>query len=123
MTPLYDVALTSGSTATLRCTAPAGAAVTASVGGKTIKMKQKAQAREGVPASFTAEYKIPSASGTEELGQVTYTMEFGGNTTSYQSEGSLFAVGKGDTLLVEVKDTSASVSYTHLDVYKRQRRR
>lgn len=109
MTPLYDVALTSGSTATLRCTAPAGAAVTANVGGKTIQMKQKAKAREGVPASFTAEYKIPSASGTEELGQVTYTMEFGGNTTSYQSEGSLFAVGKGDTLLVEVKDTSASV--------------
>ena len=35
-------------------------------------MKQKAQAREGVPASFTAEYKIPSASGTEELGQDVY---------------------------------------------------
>lgn len=109
MTPVYDVAVVSGKTATLTCVAPAGGRVTASVNGSTVAMKQKAQAQTGVPAVFTGEYTMPSVSGTENIGPVTYTLEYDGETSSAPSAGALYAVGKGDPLLVEMKDNATVV--------------
>ena len=91
--PDYDCAAYSGDEITLSCIAPSGATVTAKVGGRTVSLKQAAAtARAGVPATFSARLTAPSANGTEELGPVTYTMQYNGKTAS----------------------ATSAVSYTHL---------
>lgn len=107
--PDYDCAAYSGDEITLSCIAPSGATVTAKVGGRTVSLKQAAAtARAGVPATFSARLTAPSANGTEELGPVTYTMQYNGKTASATSEGSVFINGDG-RLVVQVKNAAASL--------------
>ncbi|MEY8358748.1 N-acetylmuramoyl-L-alanine amidase [Anaerotruncus colihominis] len=107
--PDYDCAAYSGDQITLSCVAPSGASVTARLGGRTVTLNQAAAtAREGVPATFSARLTAPSANGTEELGPVTYTMQYNGKTASATSEGSVFINGDG-RLVVQVKNTAASL--------------
>ncbi len=109
MTPQYDSGYDSGSTLTLSCVAPAGGFVTASVGGATVELSQVAAAQSGVPARFKGELTIPEASGIQDLGPVVYTLSWQGKTKELSSAGRLFAVGRGSTLLVQVKETSSNL--------------
>ena len=110
MTPGYDAATFSGKTITLSCTAPSGASVTATVGGRKVPLKQAAAtAYEGVPATFTAKTTAGEVDGTRNLGPVTYTLTYKGKTTSYQSAGSVYLTGSGSRLLVQVKNAATSL--------------
>lgn len=109
MAPSYDIATTSGETMNLTCTAPAGASITATVGGQNIVLKQAASAAEGTPATFKGTAAAPSVTGTKNLGPVTYTMTYGGKTTSYRSEGSIFIAGKDARLVVQVKNNASNI--------------
>lgn len=108
-TPFHDLALYAGDEVLVSCVAPAGGKVTASVGGQKIGLVQKAAAADGVPAAFEGVYTMPSVSGTQKIGPVTYSLTHGGEVSTYVSEGAFYAVGKGDTLLVEMKDTSSTL--------------
>ncbi len=110
MAPTYDCATFSGETINLSCTAPSGAQVTATVGGRRVQLKQAAvTAYEGVPASFTGSTVAGEVSGTRNLGPVTYTMTYQGRTTSYQSAGDVYLTGSGSTLLVQVINAATSL--------------
>ncbi len=108
-TPVYDVAVSAGEKAVFSCVAPAGAKVTVHIAGETVPLQQKAPAAEGVPASFTGEWTVPEGGGIEKLGQAEYLLSYQGGTASYTSAGSLYAVGSGETLLVQMKDVSSTV--------------
>lgn len=106
MFPSYDVGGSTGDTITLSCTAPAGASVTATLGGRRIALNQVAAAATGVPASFRAEYTLPSAgSGTVNLGKVVYTLSYNGAVKDYTSAGAVFVAS--DTLVVQSKGYAA----------------
>ena len=110
MAPSYDCATFSGEQISLSCTAPSGAQVVATVGGRQVPLKQAAAtAYEGVPATFTGKTTAGQVSGTRNLGPVTYTMTYQGRTTSYQSAGDVYLTGKGDTLLVQVVNAATSL--------------
>lgn len=109
-TPAYDAAVSAGEEAVFSCVAPAGAEVTAHIAGETVALRQKAQAAvKGVPAAFTGQWTVPDGTGVQNLGPVEYTLSYEGNTVSYISDGSLYAVGSGERLLVQMKDTSSTV--------------
>lgn len=110
MFPSYKSAHEAGSTVTLSCVAPSGAQVTASVAGAHIQLEQvAATAVEGVPARFKGEVHIGAVNDLVELGVVTYTMTWNGSTKSFTSAESLYAYPEGETLLIEMRDTSVPV--------------
>lgn len=110
LSPQYDVALPSGEKAVFTCIAPAGAEVAVRIAGETVPLRQKvAAAEEGVPATFTGEWELPQAEGTENLGQAEYLLRYGGQQTARLSPGELYAVGKGEQLLVELTDTASTI--------------
>ena len=75
--PSFDCATYSGETISLQCTAPSGAQVTATVGGRQVALKQAAAtAVAGVPATFSAKTTAGEVDGTRNLGPVTYTMTY-----------------------------------------------
>ncbi|MDN5352876.1 MAG: hypothetical protein PWQ12_1797 [Clostridiales bacterium] len=72
-----------GETITLSCKAPAGAIVTATVGGKTITLSTASTAGGLYPATFTGVYTLPTFSGTPRmvnLGAPVYRMSYLGVT-------------------------------------------
>lgn len=108
--PEADDVVRSGEAYTLRCVAPSGAEVSAQIQGKTISLEQRAAtAVEGVPATFIAEFAPADVTGTENIGTVTYALNWQGQENTYTSPGSLFVTGGGSPLLVRVKDVSATV--------------
>ncbi len=108
--PSFDCATYSGETISLQCTAPSGAQVTATVGGRQVALKQAAAtAVAGVPATFSAKTTAGEVDGTRNLGPVTYTMTYKGKTSSVKSAGSVYLTGSGSRLYVEVKNVAASV--------------
>jgi len=107
MFPSYDVGELAGTTVTLQCVGPAGANITATINGSSYQMRQVAAAQTGIPATFKAEYSVPSVDKTTNLGNVKYTMSYNGMNKTFTSGGKLYA--GGDTLLVQVADTSSSI--------------
>ena len=95
----------------ISCIAPANASVTATFGGKTVSLTQKAAASTGVPATFTGTIEVPFAKdgAVEDLGPITYTVENTG--AQFTSNGSVFSAGKDAVPTVTVNTTSASVYY------------
>ena len=66
--PSFDCATYSGETISLQCTAPSGAQVTATVGGRQVALKQAAAtAVAGVPATFSAKTTAGEVDGTRNL--------------------------------------------------------
>lgn len=93
---------------TLSCVGPSTATVTAQIGGQTLTLKQDATDAEGVPVTFSVPFEPEAVSGTQELGEVTYTLDWGGETKEYTSHGKLYAVGKSDDLVVRALDVSST---------------
>lgn len=98
----------SGQTYEVKCIAPSGAVVTASIGGNTCTLTQvAATAENGVPATYKGSLTVSgnySESRTTNLGKVTYTLQYNGKTTTYQSSGDLFYVGANTTASVRMLD-------------------
>ena len=103
MAPSYDMAVDSGTTYKLKCVAPAGAQVWATLNGKDYNMTQVAAATKGVPATFVVDVKISAkeSNSTTGLGKVEYGMKFDGASMVKESVGSIYAVGKEASLVVE----------------------
>ena len=101
-----------GGTLPVRCIAPAGAAVTASFGGKTVTLTQVAQANPGIPAVFKADLTVSGdypAGVTQKVGPVTYTLQYGGATKTYKSTGDVYVAGANSSLAVRVKNYAGFV--------------
>ena len=106
--PSFDNAFYAGQTVEISCVAPAGATVYATVNGQSVALSQVAVAQQGVPARFKGNYVMPEASGTVSLGNIKYTMTYGGAVTEYTSAGKLYTVGSSGTLLVMSTQVSAA---------------
>lgn len=95
-----------------QCTAPAGARVTGSVAGIEVELTQTGTAENGVPATYYASVDVPSRYNINEvtnLGKITYTMRYNGQTSSYQSNANLYAAGENTTVRVMVNSYRANV--------------
>lgn len=113
MFPSADDVVFSDSSISLKCVAPAGSSVTASVAGQTVPLAQAAEtAQAGIPATFSGKLPFPAeydANGVFPVGPVTYTLTYGGKTTEYTSSGNLFLAGAGTPVKVKVKNYMANV--------------
>ena len=91
--------------ALLRCIAPSGATVTATLGGVTVELSQvAATAERGIAATFkgTATFDADAYTGVQKLGAATYTMTYNGETKSYTSNGEYYLVGADSDLKIIV---------------------
>lgn len=105
----------SGEKFTLRCTAPAGSSVTASLAGQSYPLKQQSStSAASVPATYIAELSLSAQSAEEfkDLGQVTYTLNHKGKTTTYTSEGRVYLLGSEAKPMVRVNTHTASIYLT-----------
>lgn len=101
MLPTSKSIVKSGDSFTVKCVAPSGAEVTASIGGSSVTLKQvAATAKKGVPATFKGELAISgdhNKNETTDIGPVTYTLRYNGKKTTYTSTGSLHFAGANTT--------------------------
>lgn len=110
MEPQSDIAARSGEIFTLQCVAPSGSSVSARVNGERVQLKQNSATElENIPATFSAQFEAPQAAGTVDLGAVEYTLNHQGKESTFSSEGKLYAIGKNDSLVVQIKNVSSSV--------------
>lgn len=106
MQPEINTAEDAGGIYTLQCIGPAGGQIRAEIAGETIELKQNvAAAQDGVPATFSAQYRIPEKEGIALLGTVTYFL----NGTAYPSEGQLFSIASGSSLTVELQNEAVCI--------------
>ncbi len=98
----------SGQSYEVKCIAPSGGVVTASIGDNVCTLKQvAATAENGVPATYKGTLTVNgdyAETRTTNLGKVTYTLQYGGNTTRFTSSGDLFYVGADTTASVRILD-------------------
>lgn len=107
--PAYDEVVRAREEYILYCVGPSGAVVTAVIGGQTVELSQRAAtAVEGIGASFLGYYTPENFSGTQEIGPITYTLNWKGTAEEFTSPGSLFIAGADDPILVEAVDVTAS---------------
>lgn len=102
--PTSSTGIRAGESYTLRCTAPSGGEVSASVGGVTVSLTQVAAASDGVPALYKGTLTLPvgdaPADETVNLGTVTYTLKYNGVISTAVSAGGLYLVGEKADLTV-----------------------
>ena len=114
MFPTSVAAARVGEELTLKCVAPSGSTVYATVAGKQVQLKQAvATAQNGVAATYTADLIFDAAVSETEvknLGPITYTLYYGGKTTTYTSSGNLYAVGADAQPVLEVTDYMSGVT-------------
>ena len=87
----------------LSCIGPSGAKITAEIGGKTVTLKQAAVADKGVPAWFNGKIDLAgdySESEATLAGKVTYTLKYGGKTSTFESAAGYYYVGENAKLAI-----------------------
>lgn len=109
MAPTYDTPIfaAEGTTVSLSCTGPSGATISAQVEGRTVKLSQTASADEGIATKFGGSTKLQntySSTKVEELGAITYTLEWNGTTKTFTSTGGYYVVGSDADFYVEAGD-------------------
>lgn len=86
--------------------APSDGKVTAKLDGNEITLKQVAYADKGVPATFKGSFVTSTDKYDDDkvtpLGQIRYSLEYEGETTYYDSKGSVYVVGKNTDAKMEV---------------------
>ena len=113
--PATDEWARTGSTVTLRATAPAGATVTAEIGGQTVTLTQtnanlRATASNIVAAQFTGTFTLDAAAADDailDIGRPVYTMTWEGQTRTATAPGHIRQLGRSAPFFAEV--TSPSV--------------
>lgn len=116
-TSMYPSAISAarvGEELTISCVAPSGSTVYASVLGQQVQLKQAvATSKNGIAATYTADLIFDAPVDSNEvknIGKVTYTLVYGGVTTSYTSNGELYAVGENANLIMEITDYMSGVT-------------
>ena len=104
MQPEYASAFVSGDTVTLKCVAPYGASIQATVMGNTYELSPVSSAQNGTPTTYKRDITFPSVSSVQNIGSIKYTMTYNGNTKTYLSDGKVTAYPQGATIYVEVID-------------------
>ncbi len=90
----------------LRCTAPSGAEVTATVQGKTITLEQvAATAEEGIPAVFKGTVVLEEG----EIQSIKYKMTYNGESSETKSAGKLTVFGADCQPTVEINQNSTTI--------------
>lgn len=94
-----------------QCTAPSGGRVVATLDGVEYELKQVAAAEDGVPAVYKKETLLPQKDpdAVVSLGAVTYTLEFGEETSEVQAPGEVFRVGQNRKALCRVQSGIGTV--------------
>lgn len=117
--PAVDAAVLAGDELTFRCVAPSGGYVTATIDGETIIMEQKvATAKKGIAATFEGTYQVPEDLPADELtnlGKVTYALTYNKNSSTYESEGELYAAGANVTPMVLASTENVSILADYTD--------
>ena len=102
-----------GETVTLSCTAPIGAAVKVTIGGRTHDMTPAAKTAPGTgayPTTYTYQYTFPATSTTGRLvniGTPKYTMTYGGRNYSRDAGGALISITPGTPFYAAVASGDA----------------
>lgn len=112
--PTTQLGVDANETIKFSITAPAGASVTASVGGKTVILNQSvATAKSGVPATFVGNLTLsPSdydANKVTNIGKVTYVVMQNGNSVVQYSKGEILVAGTNVPLTLQIKPYIASM--------------
>jgi len=95
---------------TLKCTAPSGAKVTASIAGQTVELQQvAATAENGVPAIYKGTVQVSASGEPVDYGAVTYYLTFQGQQSSATSAGSLWVYPQEATPTMEINQNSTTV--------------
>lgn len=108
--PVADEWARVGTTLTLRATAPAGATVTAQIGGQTISLTQtnanlRATANNIVAAQFTGTFILESPGANNaiiDIGRPVYTMTWEGQTRTVTANGQIRQIGLDAPFFAEV---------------------
>jgi len=105
-----------GTTLTLRATAPAGATVTAEIGGQTITLTQTnntvATANNILSATFTGSFTLDAQASTStvtEIGRPVYTMTWNGQTRTATAAGAIRQIGHDAPFFAEVTSNATWV--------------
>ncbi len=106
--PSEHTAHRSGTNLELYCIAPYGSTVTASIAGKTINLLPVSAAQQGVPASYKGEVYL-TAQTAQNLGAVTYTFKYNGETGSDTSDGDVYIYPQGETVHVQAYYTAVPI--------------
>lgn len=114
ISPAADMLLESGGSVSVSCKAPAGARVTASLGGTTVALKQTTHpgnADSGwAVATYTGVFSLPrvGADELEDLGEITLTAVLGKNTATAVG-GAVRVRGQNTFLPVQVNRDHAEL--------------
>lgn len=103
--PRYSCGVDCDAELTLSCMGPAGAAVTATLNGKTVQLVQSGTGQPGTPVAFRGTAALNPAdfdpNATVSIGPVSYLLRYGGRDTSYQSQGEVYVAGRNVPLVIE----------------------
>lgn len=107
-----------GTTLTLSANAPAGATVTAEIGGQTVRLTQAtntgltATANNVIAARFTGEFTLNSSAAADaitDVGRPVYTMTWNGQTRTATAVGTIRQIGPAAPFFAEINVDSAWV--------------
>ncbi|MEG1965064.1 MAG: family 10 glycosylhydrolase [Oscillospiraceae bacterium] len=91
----------------VKCVAPSGSQVTATLDSMSVKLKQIDYVETGYPAIFMGKIKAPSKYSSESvfvIGKISYAMTNDGKINFSKSNGNIFIAGKNSKKAVEVDD-------------------
>ena len=113
--PQDTVPLYIDDTLTLRCTAPAGAKIIASLdnGSRYPMTQEDPHIPQGIPAEYSVKVDIVENGYKDyrisQIGSVTYSMIYRGEVTNQRSNGEIYFVGSEESLAVQINDPLAFV--------------
>ena len=103
--PRYSCGVDCDGELTLSCMGPAGAAVSATLNGKTIQLAQSGTGQAGTPVAFRGTMALSpndfDPNATVNIGPVSYVLRYNGKDTSYQSQGEVYVAGSKVPLVIE----------------------
>lgn len=110
-TPTTDDVGYPGEEYLLRCTAPAGAKVSATIGEQTYELKQESIAEMGVEAYYSTIVKLPLQEDgvVASIGSIKYSLNYEDNDSEAESSGKVYIVGDGATPLARVSQNAATI--------------
>ena len=111
--PLKSEFIPANRSVELKCIAPAGSIITATIGKNSIYMEQVDDVPDGIATEYIADIKfnekLPSSVVTD-MGKVSYAMTYKGKISFSRSKGNLFAVGENCKKAIQVDDY---IAYVH----------
>ncbi|MEG0854255.1 MAG: hypothetical protein RSF82_10310, partial [Angelakisella sp.] len=109
--PVTPLGVDSNETVEISCVGPAGASITATMGGKTVVLGQTAKTSTvGVPATFKGSITLNSADYPADkvtnIGKITYVVSVGDSHVVQSSAAEVFVAGVAVPLTLEIPKSS-----------------